>query len=123
MLVDLGAGSRRRAPICWSPRRLGTAQHLVKFALVEAYQSRHAAASILAEDLDQTGNKELLLLVGLGLPVVWLPQGDDEAHIAGPLTEVGAGGRAGEGLDVGEVVEEPCLADGKGAIGVLLGLV
>ena len=101
MLVNLSAGPRRRAPICWSPRGLRTTQHLIEFTLVEAYQSRDATTGVLAVDLNQTGNEELFLLVGLGLPVVGLPQGDDEAHIAGPLAEVGAGGRAGEGLDVG----------------------
>lgn len=98
-------------------------EDLVQLLLVEAGQVGQLAARVLAIDLDQAGDEELLLLVRLGMPEVGLAQGDEEARVAGPLAVVGADEGAGEGLDVGEVVEVPRLADGKGAAGVLLGLV
>jgi hypothetical protein len=102
---------------------LCTAEHLVKLALVEAGQIGRAAARVSVVDLDEARNKELLFLVGLGFPVVGLAQGHHKAHVAGPLLAVRVGRRARERFDGSEIVEEPCLPDREGAVGVLLGLV
>lgn len=90
---------------------------------IEALQLGLAPTRVFAVDLDQARNEELLLLVRLGLPVVLLSDVDDEAGAASPLSLLWFDGRGGEGFDGGQVVEVPGLANGEGAVGVLLGLV
>lgn len=121
----------RRSLCCWRCRlslgsgcsSLGTALNLFELKRVEARERRHAAARVLAIDLEQTGNEETLLFVGLGLPVVRLAQRDEEAHIPGPGAEIGVHVGGGVGLQGGEVVEIPCLADTERSVGVFFRLV
>ena len=69
----------------------GSAKDLIELALVEIGQGGDPTASIFAVYLDQAGNEELLLLVGLCLPVVGLAQCDKKAVVSSPLSEVGRG--------------------------------
>lgn len=101
----------------------GASQDLVKLALVEVGQSRDSAAGIFAKDLDQARNEELLLLVGLRLPVVWLAEGDQKSNISRPLAKVGRDIGACVGLYGGEIIEVPSLSNRESAIDVLLCLV
>lgn len=100
-----------------------TTQHLIEFALIEALQGRSPTTGIFAKYLDETRDEKLLFLVGLGLPVIRLPQDHYEADIAGPLLELRVTSRARKGFDAGQIVEEPCLPDRKCAVGVLFRLV
>ena len=113
-------GSRSRWPVT-SPGR-STAQHLIELALIEAGQDGRPASSVFVVDLDEAGNEELLLLVCLGLPVVWLAQRYEEPDISSPFSVVRIDRRARVGLDSGKVVQVPCLADREGAVLVLLRL-
>jgi len=71
-------------------------------------------------DLDQTCYEELLLLVGLSLPVVRLSKRNEKAHISSPSFVVGIGRRACVGFDGSEVVQIPRLSDRERAVHVLL---
>jgi hypothetical protein len=73
-------------------------------------------------DLDQAGNEEFLLFVGLSLPIVWLPKCYEESHISGPFLVIRISCRACVGLNGGEVVQVPCLANGECAVRVLFRL-
>ena len=48
---------------------------------------------------------------------------NDEADIASPFSPLGIDIGASEGLDTSEIVQVPGLADGEGAVRILLGLV
>lgn len=106
--------------VCWAVP--GT-HDLLHVPGVKTRELGNLAACVFAIDLDHGGDEELLLLVRLGLPEVWLPKDDKKARFGGPFLVVGGDVGAGEGLDAGEVVEIPGLPDGEGAVGVLLGLV
>jgi hypothetical protein len=112
----------------WRPGRragwsLRSAEDLVLFSLVKARELWSLATSILSIDLDQTRNEKLLLLVSLSLPVIRLPQRNDEAGVAGPFSASRCDMGSSKGFDMCEVVEVPRLANGESAVGVLLGLV
>lgn len=104
-------------------RHLGSAEYLFKLALLEPSQRGVAPTGVLVVYLDQTSDEKLLFLVGLSLPVVRLSESHDEAHISGPLLCVRVDSRTGERLDRTKIVEEPRLANRKGAIWIFLGLV
>jgi len=96
--------------------------------LVEAAELGDLALGILAIDLHGTSNEELLLLGGAGLPVVGFSDGNNKACTAGPaamlsfLFRLGRVG-TGEGLDGGELLHVPGLADAEAAVVVLSCLV
>lgn len=98
-------------------------EDLVKLALVEVGQGRHPATGVLAINLDQAGNEEFLLLIGLCLPVIWFANGDQKTSVPSPLAKVGRDVGPCVGLYGGEVIEVPCLSNRKSAIDVLFCLV
>lgn len=98
-------------------------QDLIQFLLVEAGKLRNLAASIFAIDLDKAGNEELLFFVRLCLPVVLLAKRDNEADFSSPFLPILVNLRASKRVNLGEVVEVPRLADRKGSVWILLGLV
>lgn len=100
-----------------------TSKDLIKLALVEVGQGRDPAAGVLAVNLDQAGNKELLLLIRLCLPVIWFAKGDQEAGISSPLTEVRRDVRPRVGLYGGEVIKVPCLSNRESTINIFFRLV
>lgn len=106
----------------WRSSR-GSAKDLVELTLVEVGKHRNTAASVFAVNLDQAGDKELLLSVRLCLPVVGLAKGDDKPIVSRPPAAIRGDIGAGVGLDRGKVVEVPSLAYRKGSIHVLLSLV
>ena len=96
--------------------------------LVEAAELGDLALGILAIDLHGTSIEELLLLGGAGLPVVGFSDGNNKACTAGPaamlsfLFRLGRVG-TGEGLDGGELLHVPGLADAEASVVVLSCLV
>lgn len=74
-------------------------------------------------DLDQAGDEEFLLLVGLSLPIVRLSERYEKSHISGPFLVICIGCRACVGLNGAEIVQVPGLSNRKGAVRVLFGLV
>jgi hypothetical protein len=72
---------------------------LLILSLLEPEKLWSPAASVFSVDLDETGNKELLFLICLGLPEVRLAEGDLEPSVAGPVAMVGVGFGPGVGLD------------------------
>lgn len=99
------------------------AQNLVLLFLIEPCKLWRLATCVFAINLDQAGDEELLFLVRLRLPVVWLAERDNEAHVASPFLLIAVDLGPSKRFNVGEVVEVPRLADRKGAVRVLLGFV
>lgn len=79
--------------------------------------------SVLAVDLDQTGNKKLLFLIGRALPEVRLANNDCESSVARVLSLSRLNRSRSERLDTGQVIQVPRLSDGKCPVRILLGLV
>lgn len=98
-------------------------QDLIQFLLIETAKLRSLAASVFAIDLDQAGNEELLFFVRLCLPVVLFAKRDDETNFTSPFSLILVDLGTSKRFNVGEVVEVPGLADRKGSIWILLGLV
>jgi hypothetical protein len=126
--TDCAVLAGHRLPRRWphgrrSWRSPPSSQNLVDLLLVEARELRRLPARILAIDLYHARDEEFLLLVRLRLPEVRLPQRHQEARIARPFFMLRIHARTREGLDVGEVVEVPCLSNREGAVRVFLRLV
>lgn len=97
--------------------------------LVETLQLRHESFGVLAVDLDSTGNEEVLLLARPGLPVVRLRDCHHKSDAARPqsmlglLFRLGRSRRMREGLDRGQLLHIPRLANAKAPVVVLACLV
>jgi hypothetical protein len=104
-------------------------QNLCLGVLIETPQLRYLALGIFTIDFDRTRNEEVLLLGCPGLPVIRLRDGHSESHASCPLPELRLPvtlrwkGATREGLDGGQLLQVPSLANAEAAIVVLPGLV
>ena len=90
---------------------------------IEPDQFGNLVSRILLEDLDQTGDEEVLLLGGRRLPVIRFDNRDHETHPTSPLSLLlilgRLSGRTHEGLYRRQIIENPGLSDREGPVAVL----